>query len=279
MKKIINYLLMTMLMTIGFFSAKFAFVEAEEAAIEIEDVVVNPKSDGSPMYLYEILIRDDSGNVTDTKKIQFTKTRDVSVLINYTDEELKDYDDNFKVCEIIKTNNSTLEKCSTYSKVEKRVYFQISSVGDGEKQISIRYFKSQVKRLEENKKIVLDTTGPVITLTGGEYLYIPLNERYEERYATCTDDSLYTEGSCVVEVEKASIDMSKDTYQYVRYKAVDFLGNETNAVRKVLVEIEVEDSSNILYWAGAGLVVFVVASLLLIQVWKNKEKQKNQSVL
>ena len=73
--------------------------------------------------------------------------------------------------------------------------------------------------------------------------------------------------------------MTNDSYQYIRYKAVDFLGNESNAVRKILVEIEVEEQDNSLYWIGAGFGVSILAALLFIQVWKNKEKQKNQSVL
>lgn len=281
MKKITNYMLLIMSMMIGFFCMNFSLVEAEDAEEEVEEekIVVNPKSDGTAAYVFDVETKDDEGNVTDVQPTQFTKSRDISVSINYSEQELSSYDDIFNVCEIIRTNNATREQCSQYTKAEKKVYFQIVSANDGDKEIAVRFFQSRVKKLEVVKKIVLDTTGPVITLNGGEYLYIPLKDNYVEQNAVCTDDSLYTEGNCVVEVEKANIDKTIDTYQYVRYKAVDFLGNETNAVRKVLVEIQTDDTGNTLYWVGAGFGVAVLAALLFLQVWKNKEKQKNQSVL
>ena len=173
-----------------------------------------------------------------------------------------------------------IKKCVSYYTDEEKVYFQLSDTQDGEKEIQIT-FKGVggEKDVTLKRYITLDTTGPVITLNNGEYLYIPLGESYVEHNATCTDDSGVVYGECVVTIGEVNIDMSNGDYQYVRYTATDFLNNEVNVVRKILVEVEKDDSNNTMYWIGAGIGIAVVAALLFIQVWKNKEKQKNQSVL
>lgn len=280
MKKIVEYLILITVMMLCFVSVDFNCVQAEgEEVVKEEDkIVINPKSDGSPMHVYNIETKDENGEVTSSSIVQFTNSRDIPIAINFTEEELENYNETFSICEKMKTSNGNKEKCANYSITEKMVYFQLSSMDDGEKEIYVAFSgKNGYKKI--TKKIVLDTTGPVINLTEGEYLYIPLGGSYKEKGAVCTDDSLYTLGGCSVDIEEANIDMNKETYQYVRYTAEDFLGNESTVVRKVLVEIAVEESSNTLYWVAAGFGVAVLSALLLLQVWKNKEKQKNQSVL
>lgn len=266
-------------MVVGVFVINNQLVSAEdEETVSVEDlIVINPNSKGEPVDVYDIEEKDEEGNVLTVSKKQFTKSRDITILISISDEDLNGYQETFTVCEIIPGSSKDTEKCANYSKNEKKIYFQISGKNDGEKEIKINFSGSS--NLTINKKIILDTIGPSITLNGGNYMYIPLGGRYEEKNATCTDDSGVVLGDCAVTVEEANIDMNKATYQYVRYTAVDFLGNETNAVRKVLVEIEVEGEDNTVFWIGAGFGIAVLSALLFLQVWKNKEKQKNQSVL
>ena len=128
--------------------------------------------------------------------------------------------------------------------------------------------------------MILDTIGPIINITGGEYVFVPLDQNYVEQGATCTDDSGVLLGECSVDYEETEIKKNVNSYQYVRYTAKDFLGNETNVVRKILVEIEKPvEKKNYTYWIVAGVGVALLSAFLFLQVWKNKEKQKNQSVL
>ena len=236
----------------------------------LEDVVINPNSVGEPKNMY-----DD---------IQYTSSRDIDIAINIDEDVLANYDPLFKICEIIpgSTIDQTREqeKCSTYSSEQGIKKFQLSGRGDGEKTIKITF--SYVSgglsgTYTETKKIVLDTTGPVIDLTGGEYVYLLQGETYSELGATCTDDSGVNLEACTVEIGEANIDMNKKGYQYIRYRAEDFLGNEVNVNRKVVVEIPEEKSSGVYYWVAAGIGIALLAAFLFIKVFQNKEKQKNQS--
>jgi hypothetical protein len=165
----------------------------------------------------------------------------------------------------------------------------LSSRYDGEKTIIVRIDYYLLGNNDEynvpgsyniEKKIILDTTGPVITLTGGEYVYIPKGKTYVEPGATCEDDSgIVDESGCAVSIEKTKIDMKKTGYQYIRYTVTDFLGNETNVLRKVMVEVETGDDGSGTFWFFAiGAIVITVLTVGYFVI-KNKEKQKNQSVL
>ena len=266
MKRVKNYLGLLILMMAAFFIVENHLCKASE------QVVINPSSSGEASNMYE--------------GIQYTRARDIIVKINIDESELALYDDYFDICEVIPAssidNVVAHENCSYYYTENGSNAFQISGRHDGEKVLNIYFYSSYENKAKSKtitKTIVLDTTGPLITLNGGEYIYIPLVESYEELGATCVDDSGYTGAECSVTIGEANIDMKKQGYQYIRYTAVDFLGNEENVLRKVLVEIEEEKSNSYLYWVGAGIGIAILAAFLFIHVWKYKEKQKNQSVL
>ena len=143
-------------------------------------------------------------------------------------------------------------------------------IDEGLKQV----LNSKLQYAIENSSI-----NPIIEIT----YFLPDDRKkggkYVEKGATCVDDSGVFGGECVVEIEPANIDLNVDGYQYVRYTATDFFGNEVNAVRKVLVETKGEESNKLTTWIGIGLGVAILSSFLLLVAWQNKEKQKNQSVL
>ena len=262
-----------------------------------EMVIINANSNGEPTNVYEFEIAPEEGEeiptepLTETK--QFTRTRDISITIKLDETLDARYVDEFEVCEIIPEgnigNSSKIEMCSNYSLKDDVSIFQLSSRNDGEKTLAIRIDYYLLGNNDEynvpgavniEKKITLDTTGPVITLTGGEYVYIPKGETYVELNATCEDDSgVVAEGGCAVVIEETKINMRKTGYQYIRYTATDFLGNETTVLRKVMVEVVNDDGGGGQFWFFAGGALIITILTVTYFVIKNKEKQKNQSVL
>ena len=197
---------------------KFALAEEpsdteiiEDPNLDSEDayVVINPNSNGEASFKYDAA--------------QYTRSRDITINIKMSDEELTSYESLFDVCEIIPANtaDNTAEKenCSFFLTSDEENIFQLTGRKDGEKTLSIYFYsKAEGQNNYGNKakisktvvkKIVLDTTGPVISITGGEYMYIPYGQSYKENGATCVDDSGVTLGSCVVTVGEANIDMNK----------------------------------------------------------------------
>ena len=259
-----------------------------------EMVIINANSNGEPTNVYEFEIAPEEGEeiptepLTETK--QFTRTRDISITIKLDETLDARYVDEFEVCEIIPEgnigNSSKIEMCSNYSLKDDVSIFQLSSRNDGEKTLAIRIDYYLLGNNDEynvpgavniEKKITLDTTGPVITLTGGEYVYIPKGETYVELNATCEDDSgVVAEGGCAVVIEETKINMRKTGYQYIRYTATDFLGNETNVLRKVMVEVVNDDGGGGQFWFFAGGALIITILTVTYFVIKNKEKQKNQ---
>lgn len=295
MKKIRNYMIAFLFMLIGVFMMENKFALAEETSNEESsdtEIIEEPNLDSEDAY---IVINPNSNGEASFKydEVQYTRSRDITVNIKMDEEELASYESLFDVCEVIPANtaNNTaeIENCSFFLTSDEDNIFQLTGRKDGEKKLNIYFYTKEEgtnnygndAKISKTvvKKVVLDTTGPVITITGGEYLYIPYGQAYKENGATCVDDSGVTQGSCVVTVGEANIDMSKDGYQYVRYTATDFLGNEVNAVRKILVETAAKESNNVVFWIGAGIGVALLAAFLFIHVWKNKEKQKNESIL
>ena len=270
-------------------------VEQEPAPV-LEMVVINANSSGVSSEIHSVVVLDEVdengdglGDITGapvTENKQFTRTRDITITINISEDDIQSYDSRFDICEIIPEGNAgnirQEEKCSFYMITEKTHNFQLSGRGDGEKEIKVYFYSNYENKAVKDtitKKIVLDTTGPSITLNGGEYIYIPVGETYTELNATCVDDSLVVNGTCSVVVGDAKIDKKKSGFQYIRYTATDFLGNEVNVLRKVMVEIKTEEKGIDLYWYFAGGLVLIVAGFLAVKVIKNKDEQKNQSVL
>ena len=179
-------------------------------------------------------------------------------------------------------NTKEIEVCSKYSIKKRNHNFQLSGRGDGEKKVVVRLYSSVNSNSDEeiSNVITLDTTGPAISLTDGEYMFIPLGKTYSEPGYICEDDSGFSfTDKCEVTVEDKQVDMNFSGYQYIKYTATDFLGNETNVLRKIMVEVEKEEEGIDLYWYFAGLGLFALSGFVIIKVIKNKEKQKNQSVL
>lgn len=290
MKKFRNYILTFAFTLLSVFvvNSKVAFAEeTEEPTVDPTEsyVIINPDSEGKASNVYKVVVSGEGESAVEEDK-QYTNSRNIVVSINLPQEELVKYDDQFAVCETIVTATSTSERCANYLMSDGNAYFQLTSKNDGEKEVIV-VFKGVKKDSNNNypdltlkKKLVLDTIGPVIDITGGEYIFIPLGKRYEEQGATCTDDSGVILNACTVSYKEANIDMKSTKYQYVRYSAQDFLGNETIVVRKILVEQEKpEVEKDYSVWIYSGIGVAILSAFLFIQVWKNKEKQKNQSVL
>jgi len=274
MKKIKSFIFMLAFALISVFFVENNFALAADD-VDSEDAlaVINPNSDGEANYKYD--------------GVQYTRARDITVTIKVDDETLALYDDKFEICEYIPASTADnireQEKCSYYLKTKKTNSFQLTGRQDGEKTIKIYFYSNYANKAKAQtivKKIVLDTTGPIINLTGGEYIFLPKGQTYTDLGATCVDDSGVLLGECQVIVGEINIDMNKEGYQYIRYTAEDFLGNEVNAVRKIMVEIPEKKSSN-LYWIASGIGVAILAAFLFLHVWKNKEKQKqkNSSIL
>ncbi len=294
MKNLKKYIFMMAAMFLMFFAANDSVVKAdEEPSVTLEDVVINANSSGEASNVYEVQveIEDDNDEEFETYikvKKQYTRTRDITITINIDEETLLTYDTKFDVCEIIPEgtagNVREEQECSYYSTSHKVHNFQISGRNDGEKHLKIIFYSNYATKAVSKsyeKAINLDTTGPVITLEKGEYIFLPAGQTYTEPGATCIDDSgIVNEGGCVVEFDKnPQIDMQKSGYQYLRYTATDFLGNEVNVLRKVMVEVAPPKEGIDYYWFFAIGFVVIVAGFLGYTVIKNKDKQKNQSVL
>lgn len=296
MKNLKKYIFMMIAMFLMFFAANDNVVKAdgeEGTPVVLEDVVINANSTGVASDVYEVKVKVEDGSEEGQEKYiivnkQYTRTRDITITLNIDEETLLTYDTKFDVCETIPegTAGNVREEqvCAYYSTTAKVHNFQLSGRNDGEKHIKIIFYSNYANKAVSKsyeKAINLDTTGPVITLTNGEYIFLPAGNKYTEPGATCEDDSgIVNEGGCVVEFDKnPQINMQKSGYQYLRYTAKDFLGNEVNVLRKVMVEVAPPKEGIDYYWFFAIGFVVIVAGFLGYTVIKNKDKQKNQSVL
>lgn len=296
MKKIKNYLFAVIAMMIVFFSVNGNLVEAEENTEVLDKVVINPNSSqGKPTNVFTVVETippaEEGGEPTQiTKQVQFTRVRNITIAINLDEAEQALYDDKYEICQVIPAGSGgsvrEQEVCTTaHSISKKQTKVQLQGEDDGEKTLRIYFFNvnntehSKVRDCVKIEKVIcLDSTGPVITMTGGEYVFIPLGSTYIEAGATCEDNGMYVSGSCTVTGETPNIDMSKKGYQYIKYTATDFLGNETNVLRKVMVEQKSEEVDYKSWFIGGGAVL-IVALAVGYKVIKDKEKNKNQSVL
>ena len=272
MKKITKSLFAFLAFIVCFFVLTNQSVSAAEKIEDENDeyVVINPNSNGKAIHKYDY--------------VQYTNSRDIDIRLIIEDSKLEEYDTMFEVCEKLPGSSldSSLSKtnCSSYLLDGEDVRFQISGRQDGEKELTINLYSNYTNKTIKDriiKKITLDTTGPIITITDGEYVYIAQGETYTEKGATCIDDSGINDKECEAITLDNEVNMNKEGYQYIRYRATDFLGNETIAVRKIIVEIEKEKSNSMHYWIGAGIGIAILSAFLFIKVFQNKEKQKRQS--
>ena len=298
MKKIkkIFWLVFAMIL-VSFFNTKIAVKAEEGAETPVEEtlpvVVINPDANGKATYVYDVEVptgeKDEEGN--DKYEIvskQYTRSRDIKIRINLTETKLAEYDDKFNVCEVIPntatSSKGERERCSFYTIEKSENNFQIYGPGDGEKELRIYFYEdfyNNQKAEEHFMKINLDTTGPTIILEGSEYMYVAINTTFSDPGVSCNDTSdVKTSKECKVKIQDYQLDYSKEGYQYITYTAVDFLGNESNINRKILIEVatKVEKETDYYWFFAIGLVVVVALALGYIVI-KNKEKQKNQSLL
>lgn len=289
MKKIKTYVFSLITVFLSLFTfAITAKAEGEQQGPEVEEVVINANTNGMASNVFDVVVtKGQEGQPDVVEAKQFTRTRDISVSLNIDKAKISTYDNIFQVCELIPegvlNNTREEERCSQYSLNETDYKFQIVSPNDGEKGILIYFYANyETKDVSKkvSKKIILDTTGPSINLTDGEYIYVTKGQKYVEPGASCVDNSLVSlSETCQVDIEEKTIDLKTEGFQYIRYIATDFLGNETNALRKVMVEIVLDSEGIDLYWYFAiGVVVLTTLTVGYIVI-KNKEKQKNQSVL
>ena len=132
-------------------------------------------------------------------------------------------DDQFDVCEVLVTTSNTgkvtkKETCILFHVSNDDNRYQLNDFNDGEKTLNIYFYTknnygnkadSTLKR-KVVKKIIVDTMSPVITITGGDNVYIPKGSGYVESGATCIDDSgVVSEEGCKVTIEPTTIDLNK----------------------------------------------------------------------
>lgn len=288
MKKINTYIFSFVTIFLLFFGFSINVKAEEVEGPSLEEIVINANSNGASTNVYDVVVeKGEEGQPNIVEKKQFTRTRDISININIEQEVLSKYDEIFQVCELIPegvmNNTREEERCSQYSLNENDYKFQIVSPNDGEKGILVYFYADYATKDVTNKiskNIILDTTGPSIDLIGGEYVYVSKGQKYVEPKATCADESLVKlSDTCIVAIEEKTINSNQEGFQYIRYTATDFLGNETNALRKVMVEVKKESGGIDLYWyfaiGAVGLTTLTVGYIVI----KNKDKQKNQSVL
>lgn len=282
MKKIRMYLYTLILALVSI------FVMHSNNLFAMEEVVINPNSNGEATYIFNVKEQTGTNEKGEPEYTlspkQFARSRNVVVKLILDEEGLNAYDSKFEICEVIPENNAgntrETRECSTYLTSKSTNSIQLRGRGDGEKVVEINLYSNYASNSIAktiSKSIFLDTTGPVITLNGGEYLYLTSDEKYQELGATCTDANSVEGYTCEVVIEKVNIDMKNPNFQYITYTATDFLGNETNVYRKVNVEQKKKKDYTGWIYGGAGIVVLIAA--LTYVVIRNKEKQKNQSVL
>jgi len=242
----------------------------------------NPDANGNPSNVFSVdeVINEDTGE-TIQKQVQYTRSRDIIISFDFPEEELS-RTTSIDVCETISANSigaaQDKKECTKYFVDDKEVIYQIVGRQDGEKVLYVTLNYSSGGHLSVGKTIYLDTTGPVIDLKGGEYVYVAKGEKYSELGAECEDANELSK-TCSVDIEKKEIDMNKSGFQYIIYTAKDFLGNETNVSRKIMVEVKKDEGGIDMFWFFAiGAIVITALSLTYIVI-KNKDKQKNQSVL
>lgn len=282
MKKIRMYIYTLILTLVS------VFVMHSNKLLALEEVVINPNSNGEATYMFTVNEQtgvNDKGEPEYTQVTkQFARSRDITIKLILDEVALSTYDSKFTICEVIPENNAgnnrEIKRCSEYLTSKSTNTIQLSGRGDGEKVIEINLysnFANNVIAKTISKSVFIDTTGPVITLVGGEYLYLTSDDKYKELGASCADANNVEGYTCKVEIDKTNINMSISDFQYIKYTAVDFLGNETNVYRKVSVEQKKKKDYSGWIYGGAG--IFVLIAALTYIVVRNKEKQRNQSVL
>lgn len=236
-------------------------------------IVINADAMGRPTYSYD--------------HVQFTKVRNNEVNIELFDSEYNEFSGEVYICEYFHES----EVCTPKYTIGKNVLsFYIRSVNDGEKTINfhlVRKGKTVTNNefTEDNsllitKLIVLDETGPKITLNGGQWAFVKSGSRYKEQTATCEDATFPTD-TCKVEndLKVVRIDYNSDKYQLVTYSATDRLGNVSSVVVKVKVEIIKKDNSTLIALLASGGVLLVTIAILGVVVYNNHQKKKKLSYI
>lgn len=257
MKKIYNYLILAVFMFIGV----LVFNTMQVKAIE---VTINPNSEGTGKYIIN--------------GIQYSSTRNIEVSVTFSEDELASMDTMFKICETIPGSSVDTTRdqtnCSNYSSQNGVKLFQLQGRQDGEKKIKVIIYtdiENNIELANVEKAIVLDTTGPKITLNGGDNIYVSLGESYEELGASCSDES-GIDSACTVTIGNKT---KKNGYEEIIYTAIDSLGNESNVKR--IIRYEVKESKDINVGLLVGLfAVVILAAFLGIKVFQNHEKRKKE---
>lgn len=235
-------------------------------------IVINPDAEGKPTYTYDY--------------IQYTKVRANSVSIELFEDEYSEYNGDVYICEFY----NEVDHCHKYTIGKSALNFYISSLNDGEKTINF-YLVKKDKTVTDNKfsdanstliakKIVLDETGPKISVEGGQWVFVPAGQKYKEQKATCVD-ATFTTDSCSVtnDLEIVRINYKTEKYQLITYTAEDRLGNVSNFVVKIKVEIPVDNTDTMVTLLICAGVVAVTFTILGIAVYKNHQKKKKLSYI
>ena len=235
-------------------------------------IVINPDAEGKPTYTFDYT--------------QYTKVRANSVTIELFEDEYVEYNGDVYICEFY--NN--LDHCHKYTIGKNTLNFYISSLNDGEKIVNFYLVKKDKTVTDDkftdanstliSKKIVLDETGPKISVEGGQWVFVPAGQKYKEQKATCAD-ATFTTDSCSVtnDLEIVRINYKTEKYQLITYTAKDRLGNVSNVVVKIKVEIPVDNTDTMVTLLICAGVVAVTFTILGIAVYKNHQKKKKLSYI
>lgn len=235
-------------------------------------IKINPDAEGVPSNTIE--------------GVQYTAARNNAISITLFDSEYTNYTGEVYICE------SGVVGCIKYTIRDEALNYSIRSYGDGEKKLDF-YLARKNKEIkndeftEDNsvkisKKIYLDTVGPKIKIEGGQWIFVESGKRYKQQEATCSDAVFPSpKYKCTVnnDLDIVRIDYTKDAYQLITYSAVDELGNISNVVVKIKVEIAENDNSGLIAIIISGVVVLVTFSILGVVVYKNNQKKKKLSYI
>lgn len=226
-------------------------------------------------------------NIINFEGKQFTRDRTIEVSLFLTDLNIDDLGD-IRICEYNKTGEAEevtyilLENScrSGYEFPSSDYLYQISSPEDGSKYIGVSV---SLKGSEGSytglgrKEIILDTSGPAISLKGNEAIYVSRGSTYEELGALFNDD--YDPHPNLIISDNVVNTNKYGDIQYVTYTATDFIGNTTVVQRRIYVEVAPPRRLNTTIVIGVAVALFGGGIVVYINLMQKKEKKKQRELM
>ena len=238
-------------------------------------IIINSDAQGKPTHVYD--------------HIQYSPSRVLNITIDFNEIELSE-----KYSGEVYFFESGVAKYSYWEADKHGFNFGLESYGDGIKRIDVYLLKknevidlngdvrNQLKSRAEliSKEIYLDTIGPNISITGGQWVLVKAGERYKAQAATCVD-AVFSEDECVVTNDANIIDLdySSSKHQIITYEAKDKLGNVRTLHVNVKIEQKEDNSGVVTTWVTIGCVLAITATVLGYILIRNNEKKKKISYI